>query len=224
MNAQTESTTIANTYAKYCPNVYVAKCATEYAKGDIIEVATKYGKINECIVHNLVVKGKDGFFYYSITRADGYNSQQRAINRAEKLNGYASNAEKRSSDWYEKSNEGRKFLSLGEPIKVGHHSEKRHRALIDRNWARMGNSVKESEKAEEYAQRAEYWESMASKIDLSMPESLEYYEFLLEQKKDRHEGLKSGKYQREHSFSLTYAKKEVNETEKLLTYAKKLWS
>jgi hypothetical protein len=56
-----------------------------------------------------------------------------------------------------------------------------------------------------------------------MPESVEYYAHKLEQKKERHEGIKSGKYPREHAFTLTYAKKELNEVEKLYTLAKKLW-
>lgn len=47
----------------------------------------------------------------------------------------------------------------------------------------MGKSVAESDKAEEYSRRAEYWEAKASKINLSMPESLEYYEFKLEEAK-----------------------------------------
>lgn len=33
-----------NTYAKYCPNVFLAKCEEQYQKGDIITVTTKYGK------------------------------------------------------------------------------------------------------------------------------------------------------------------------------------
>lgn len=213
-----------NTYAKYAPNVFLAECESQHEKGETIIVTTKHGKENECVVHNFIFTGRNGKHYYSITRADGFNSQQRAINKAEKLNGFAANAEKRSMDWYEKSNEGKDFLVLAEPIKVGHHSEKRHRALIERNWNRMGNSVKESEKAEALAARAEYWESQANKIDASMPESVEYYQYLLEKKKERHEGLKSGKYPREHSFSLTYAKKEVNETEKLYELAKRLWA
>lgn len=50
-----------NTYAKYCPNVFVAKCTEEHEKGEVIPLTTKYGKENECIVFNLVGK-KDGFF------------------------------------------------------------------------------------------------------------------------------------------------------------------
>lgn len=57
-----------------------------------------------------------------------------------------------------------------------------------------------------------------------MPESVECYEYKLEEAKRRHEGLKNGTIKREHSFSLTYAKKDVNETEKNLATAKKLWA
>jgi len=215
--------TQVNTYAKYCPNVWVAKCPEQHVKGETITVTTQYGKENESIVFNLVAQ-RDGFFYYSIVRADGYNVQERAKAKAERYLQWAASAERRSTEYYEASNEGRDFLALGEPIKVGHHSEKRHRALIDRNWARMGKSVAESEKAEQHESKSEYWERKAKDINLSMPESLEYYEHKLEMAKEYHEGVKSGKYPREHSFTLTYAKKAVNEAEKNLQTAKKLWA
>jgi len=115
-------------------------------------------------------------------------------------------------------------LSLGEPIKVGHHSEKRHRALIDRNWQRMGKSVEMTEKAEQHESKAEYWESQSKIVNLSMPESVEYFEYKVEKCREYHEGIKSGKYPRTHSFTLTYAKKDLNEAEKNLQTAKKLWS
>jgi hypothetical protein len=212
-----------NTYVKYCPNVFVAKCEQEYQKGDTIEMTTKYGKTHECIVFNLVAK-QPGVFYYSIVRADGYNVQKRAKAKAERLNQWSANAEKKSTAYYEASQEGRDFLVLAEPIKIGHHSEKRHRALIDRNWSRMGKCVEMSNKAAEYEDRAKYWEKQANVINLSMPESLEYYQYKLEAAKARHDGLKNGTIQREHSFSLTYAKKEVNEIEKNIKIAEKLWS
>lgn len=43
-----------NTYQKFVPNVYLAKCEEKHEKGDEILVATKYGKENECIVFNLI--------------------------------------------------------------------------------------------------------------------------------------------------------------------------
>lgn len=205
------------------PNIFLAKCEEPHEKGEEIVMTTKYGQEHEVIVYNLIYQ-RDGFYFYSIVRADGFNAQERARMKAERLNGYASNAQKRSDKFYEASNEGKDFLSLGEPIKVGHHSEHRHRALIERNWNRMAKSIEELKLAENYERRAEYWERRANDINLSMPECIDYYELKLEQAKAYHEGLKNGTIERRHSFSLTYAKKEVNELESKLETAKKLWA
>ena len=211
-----------NTYSKYCANVFLAKCTELHDKGETIEMTTKYGQTHDCIVFNLVYK-KDGFYFYSIVRADGYNVQERAKAKAEKYQNWANSAEKKSNEYFEASQEGGDFLSLAEPIKVGHHSEKRHRALIDRNWARMGKSVEFSDKAEKHESRAEYWAKKADIINLSMPESIEFYEYKVEEAKETHEFYKQNPDKREHSFSLTYAKKAVNEAKKNLEIAKKLW-
>lgn len=211
-----------NTYSKYAPNVFLAKTTERHSKDDIINLTTKHGKENAVIIYNLIYT-KDGFYYYSFVREDGFNSQERAKAKAERYREWASSASKKSTKYYEASNEGKDFLSLAEPIKIGHHSEKRHRALIDRNWNRMGKSVEMSNKAGDHWQKSEYWESRTNDINLSMPESLEYFEFKLEEAKEKHEGLKRGKYERTHSFSLTYAKKEVNELTKKFELAKRLW-
>lgn len=211
-----------NIYIKYCPNVFVAKCDEKHEKGEIITLETKYGNNHECIVFNFLGT-KDGAYLYSIVRADGFNVQEWAKRRAERLNGYKATAEAKSNQYFAASNEGADFLALAEPIKVGHHSEKRHRALIDRNWNRMGKSVEYSQKAADYESRAEYWEKKSTIINLQMPESVEYYEYKLERAKERHEGLKNGTIKRDHDFSLTYAKKDVNEAAKNLETAKKLW-
>jgi uncharacterized protein DUF3560 len=211
-----------NTYYKFAPNVFIAKCDAVHKKGDIIQVTTKYGKENESIVFNAIGQ-KDGFFYYSIVRADGYNIQERAKARAERYQQWANAAEAKSNQYYKASHEGSDFLALGEPIKVGHHSERRHRALIDRNWDRMGKSVEMSKKAEQHESKSDYWARKESEINLSMPESVEFYEYKLEAAKIQHEGLKDGSIERSHSFSLTYAKKAVNEAENNLKLAKRLW-
>lgn len=211
-----------NTYAKYCPNVFVAKCEEEYQKGDEIIVTTRRGKENESIVFNLVKKTED-HYYYSIVRADGFNAQEHAKRKAARLNGAAANAEAKSMERWNAAQEGRDFLSLGEPIKVGHHSERRHRALIERNHNRMEKSVEYSDKAQEYARRAEYWESRTDIINLSMPESLEYFKFKLEEARATHKGMKDGTIERSHSYSLVYANKAVKELEKKVKIAQLLW-
>ena len=212
-----------NTYKKYCPNVFVAQCEEKHEKGDTIILHTKYGKEVENEIHNFLGQTKDGFYLYSITRLDGLNSQQRAQNKADKLEGYAANAEKRSTAYYEASQEGRDFLVLGEPIKIGHHSERRHRKLIERNWERMGKSVAESEKAKEYERRSKYWSEKANKIDLSMPDSLEYFEEELRKAKEYHQLLKDHPEKRAHSMSLQYANKAVKDLEDKVYSAVILW-
>lgn len=210
------------TYVKYCPNVWLAKCEEEHQKDDIIEVENRYGNVNESIIHNLVFQ-KDGFYYYSITRADGYNLQERAKRKAERYEKWADSAQKKSDMFMEASNEGKEFLVLAEPIKIGHHSEKRHRALIERNHKRMENAMENLDKAEEHEYKAKQWEKRTGDINLSMPESVEYFKEKYEEAKEYHEGLKSGKYQREHSYSLTYAKKKVNEMKKNYDTSLILW-
>jgi hypothetical protein len=216
-------TTTQNTYYKFAPNVFLAKCSQKHKKGDTILLTTKYGKENESIVFNLIAE-KDGFYYYSIIRADGFNAQERARNKAERYNNWATSAERKSTEYYDKSNKDRDFLSLGEPIKIGHHSEGRHRKIIQQSWDNMGKSVEFSKKADDHESKAEYWESRTNDINLSMPESIDFYEHKLEKAKEYHEGVKSGKYPRNHSFTLTYAKKAVNEAEKNLSLAKRLWA
>lgn len=197
-----------NQFFKFCPNVFIAKCENEYKKNDIISITTKYGKEIECQVCNLI-SNRGGFFFYSIIRLDGKDSQGFAKARAEKLLRYAANAEIKSDAAWKASNKDRDFLSLGEPIKIGHHSEKRHRKIIEQANNNMAKSV--------------YWNSKASQIDLSSPQSLEYYTFKLEEAIRKHVELKNDPSKREHSFSLTYAKKEVNELTKKLKTAEILW-
>lgn len=211
-----------NTYSKYCPNVWVAKCSEKHEKGETIILTTKYGKENECIVWNFLYE-KEGFFYYSITRADGFNSQERAKAKAERYEEWADKARQRSDEAFERSNNAVAGIPFGQPILVGHHSEGMHRAAIKKSWAAMDKSVEEMHKAEAHESKAEYWERMAEKIDLSMPESIEFYEHKLEVAKEYHEGLKSGKYPKQHSYSVTYANKAVREAESNLAIARKLW-
>lgn len=208
-----------NKFKKFCPNVWIAECDEEYEKGEIIELETKYGKTVECEVYNLVAQ-KDDKFYYSIVRLEEQTYAQR---KAERYSNAAQNHAAKSAERYNASQEGREFLSLGEPIKVGHHSEKRHRALIERNWNRMEKSMEYAEKAKEAECKAEYWDNKANEITLAMPESLEYFKEQLAKMSAYHRGLKDGTIERSHAYSLTYAKKDMNELTKKVEIAELLW-
>lgn len=208
------------TFKKYCPNVWVAECDEKHNKGEIITLETQYGKEVYCEIYNLVAE-KNNKFYYSIVRLEELSYAER---KADKYRNSQALHEAKSHEWHEKSQEGAEFLRLAEPIKIGHHSEHRHRALIERNWNRIGNAVKEEKIADERARKAEYWEAKAEEINLSMPESLEYFSKQLEKAKTRQQGLKNGTIKREHSYSLTYATKAVKDLTAKLEIAQKLWA
>lgn len=211
-----------NTYKKFAPKVFVARCPKQHEKGSMIIVTTKRGKENEHIVHNFLGMDDDQYLY-SITRADGYYTQEHYRRKAERYDAWAGAREIKGEEWQKKSNEGHEFLRLAEPIKIGHHSEKRHRALIERNHRRMDNAMENYKAAEAHSEKAERYARMAENIDLSMPESLSYYEKKLEQAIDYHEGLKSGKYERPHSMAVQYANRDRKNMEKRVEIAKKLW-
>ena len=209
-----------NKFIKYCPNVWVAECEEEYEKGDLIFLETKYGKQVECEVYNFLGYSKNKKRVYSIVRTE---EQSYAERKAEKYSDYASKNIAKSNEKWQQSQEGKEFLSLGEPIKVGHHSEKRHRALLERNERRIEKAVEFENKAKEQLAKAEYWENKANEITLAMPESLDYFKFKLEQAELHHKDLKDNPGKRQHSYDLTYAKKAVNELKKKVEIAEKLW-
>lgn len=208
-----------NKFRKYCPNVWVAECQQEYAKGDVIQLETQYGKEVDCEVFNLIAS-KNGLFFYSIERVEEKSYAER---KAERYHNASINHSNKSNQAYQASQEGREFLALAEPIKIGHHSEKRHRALIERNANRMDKCLEFDKKSQESLRRAEYWEAKANEINLSMPESIEFYEYKLEKAKERQKGLKDGSIKKEHSCSLPYATKEVKELTQKYETAKVLW-
>lgn len=212
-----------NTYSKFGPNVYLAKCQEKHIKGAIIPVTSKYGKENPSIVYNLIYE-REGFFYYSIIRNDGVNFQERAKAKSERLKSWSESAENKAEGYKIKSEKDKDFLVLGEPIKVGHHSEKRHRKALEDVHRNTEKRFELLDKSESLEKRAEYWEKKAGEVNLSMPESLEYYEYLQDCAKKKHDGLKSGEIERSHSFSLTYAKKDLNLATKNIELAKRLWA
>jgi len=48
-----------NTYSKYAPNVFLAKCTEKHERGEIIQVTTKYGKYPREHSYSLTYAKKD---------------------------------------------------------------------------------------------------------------------------------------------------------------------
>lgn len=211
-----------NTYKKYTAGVYCMQSDNaDYKHNDNATITTKRGKEIPVIVwKKLFSKGE--YTFYSVVREDGFNRSAWLQKKADKRAEQAERQKKLSSEYYEKSNKDRDFLALAEPIKVGHHSEKRHRKLINDNWRNMGKSVAASDKARELSSKAEELEARAKRdINLDTPESLdllaERVAYLEKQKAD----LKASKQC--ESWQLSNLGANIRRYKERLETAKKLW-
>lgn len=81
--------------------------------------------------------------------------QEKAEERVERAEGRAQNAEQRSDQLFDKAKEMASVIPFGQPILVGHHSEKRDRNYRDRIHNTFGKAFKEQEKADYYSRKAE---------------------------------------------------------------------
>ena len=202
------------------PMFFSQNAVKKHEKGEVIEVITKYGKENECIVFNLIYE-REGFYYYSIVRADGFNVQEWAKQRAERAMIGPSLPDKKSKRIFQPLEQRTKIFFLlesqsrsGTIVKNG--IEKRL-MMLGTIWEKVLNLATRLPNTKELPK---YWEEKANTINLSMPESIDFYEHKLEKAKEYHEGLKSGKYPREHSYSLTYAKKLLMKHKRITNWLK----
>lgn len=81
--------------------------------------------------------------------------KERQEARAERYRQYAANAERRATAAFNASNAAVDGIVPGQPILVGHHSEKAHRRALERANNAMCRSVHESEKAAYYREKAQ---------------------------------------------------------------------
>ena len=205
------------------PKVFVLETENIYKKDDVVNYTTKYGKEIELIIWKLVLS-KNGKNYYSYLRADGTNRRTMLESKIKKRREWAESQENKSTKYFEASQEGRDFLVLAEPIKIGHHSEKRHRALIERNSKRMDKCLEHYKKSEEHEVKAENIEHQLQKeLPIDTPDCLPEIKKALESATELHKFYKENPKKREHSYSLTYAKKKVNDLTNRLKIANNLW-
>lgn len=93
---------------------------------------------------------------------------ERAEERAERMETHAENAQQRAAIAFDRADlsEGKSGIPFGQPILVGHHSERRHRRAIERADNAMRKGIEESDKAKYFERRAESARYAASQDDL----------------------------------------------------------
>jgi len=148
-------------------------------------------------------------------RSDYEERRKRRIERYKEL---SLKAQERSSQ-YSNSNANRILqIAPGQPILVGHHSEKRHRKLIKKAQDDIRKSIEEDNKSNFYKERAENAEN--SKVIYSDdPQAI----IKLKEKLERLENEKASIKAREHStWELTNIGATIRETKKRIERLEKL--
>jgi len=112
--------------------------------------------------------------------------KERKIDRAERLRDRAASARKEAATRFGSHNIETLRDMAGEPIKIGHHSEKRHRKLIERADNDMRKGCEATAKAKHYEARAESIESNDA-ISSRDPEAID----LLREKLTEREALQA---------------------------------
>jgi len=80
--------------------------------------------------------------------------RERLERKLEKRQEWASNAAARSNQRYESARQATEGIPFGQPILIGHHSEKRHRNALKRQDNHMRKSCEESDKAKHHQGKA----------------------------------------------------------------------
>ena len=96
---------------------------------------------------------------------DGSTYRERREARAERLRGWADKREERAEGAHRRAHEIAQVIPLGQPILVGHHSERRHR----RDLARIESSTR---KGFEDAAKADSMRQRANSIDAQLERSI----------------------------------------------------
>lgn len=81
-----------------------------------------------------------------------YEEKQQA--RKERYLAKAELAKSESNAYYQSAKAETAYIPFGQPILLGHHSERRHRKALQSSWDKMRKSVKAQEKAQYYLNKA----------------------------------------------------------------------
>lgn len=92
-------------------------------------------------------------------------SIERKIEKATRYESYAINAEKRAESRHKRADAIGSMIPMGQPILVGHHSERRHRKDIERINQNMRKSIEESKKSEYFSDKSERLERATKKLE-----------------------------------------------------------
>lgn len=87
--------------------------------------------------------------------------------KSERFSTFAHNAEKSAEEHWKKSDLS--FIPMGQPILMGHHSQRSHERAIERSNVHSHKSIEESKRAQKWDHRARTAETLLHKMEESKP-------------------------------------------------------
>jgi hypothetical protein len=114
-----------------------------------------------------------------------YEQKQEA--RRERYQALAEQNREKSNQNYETSHRLGEMIPFGQPILVGHHSERGHRSLIDKINNSMRKSIELDKKADYYENRAN---NISNNISSDDPDAIDKLEIKLAKLEDRQRDMK----------------------------------
>lgn len=124
-----------------------------------------------------------------LPEASGPTTRERKLARAERLEGWADGREAKGNATLDRANQLADMIPMGQPILVGHHSERRHRRHLDQIHSGMDRGIGDLRKAESMRSRAAGIVSAADRAIYSDdPDAIEQLEAriaVLEAERDR---------------------------------------
>lgn len=108
-----------------------------------------------CNIHNVDLTDYGGHWLCSVclSRAQAY--ERKVERRAERLYVRAEKAQAESNAGWERAHEMAEVIPMGQPILIGHYSEKADRRYRERIWRTQERAYRRGQEAEELARRAE---------------------------------------------------------------------
>lgn len=156
------------------------------------------------------------------------NYQERQNAKLERYQELAEKNKQRSTEAYNHSTAISERIPFGQPILIGHHSEKRHRRDIERIHNLMDKSIQEQEKAEYYNKKVENILN-PSAISSDNPEAINLLKEKLKDLEAKRERLKEHNKQAKKenkeilpSYVLSNLSQNINSIRKRVEYLERL--
>ena len=130
--------------------------------------------------------------------------RERRERKVERLNEWAEKREHKSSAEFQKSHDLVAGIPLGQPILVGHHSEKQHRNTIERTHKAAARGLDHARTAERHSEKAANIErQLNTSIYSDDPDAIEQLESKIERLECERTRIKEiNKYFRSHKIDL----------------------